>query len=237
MGKVKFGTFAFAAVGLIAGAMGANAATVVQFNFNSSPPDASGTTGSTSPSVGTAALAIIGGTTATFASGSARDAASTDNTAYNTTAYPAAAANSGTAGIQVSGINTTSLTDNLAITFDMRASATASKYYRFLYTIDGSSFTDGGLITLVNPTFFETESFVLTPAQATGSNFGFKVVSVFDPATGTAYAPAGTGTYGTSGTVRFDVISVDSPPVAVPEPIGLAALGLLGVMSLRRRQK
>jgi endonuclease/exonuclease/phosphatase family metal-dependent hydrolase len=72
-----------------------------QWNFNSITPDNNTTTGATTPSVGVGTAALVGGTTATFATGDTTldPAPAADNTAWNTTSYPASG-NNKTAGAQ-----------------------------------------------------------------------------------------------------------------------------------------
>src|SRR3954470_20188385 len=123
----RFGRFApVIGIGSLLLSGAAYAATVVQYNFNSNPPDASLTTGTISPSTNNAAsaptLTLIGGTTATFASGSTRDPApAADNTGWNTAGYPAQGTATDTAGIELD-VNTTGFTQPLRFNFDQRTS-------------------------------------------------------------------------------------------------------------------
>jgi len=63
-------------------------------------------TGTNRPSVGNGTASLIGGTTATWATGSTNDpATSTDDSGWNTAAYPAQGGNNKTAGVQF-GVST-----------------------------------------------------------------------------------------------------------------------------------
>jgi endonuclease/exonuclease/phosphatase family metal-dependent hydrolase len=76
-----------------------NPVVFAQWNFNSAPPDASSSTGSTAPSVGDGTASLTGGVTATFATGDTNlDTAITDNTGWNLTGYPAGTVSNKTAG-------------------------------------------------------------------------------------------------------------------------------------------
>jgi hypothetical protein len=86
-------------------------------------------------------VVLVGGTTATFASGSPQDLASTDF-GYNTTNYPAQGTNNRSAGVQFS-VPTTGFYQ-IKVRFDMRWSNTASKFVRLQYTTDGSSWAIHG---------------------------------------------------------------------------------------------
>src|SRR5205085_2770799 len=79
----------------------ARADVIAQWNFNSAPPGASGSTGSTITSVGSGALRLVGGGSYAFAAGHTIDTAAADNSALNLTAFPASAAANESAGLQV----------------------------------------------------------------------------------------------------------------------------------------
>lgn len=86
------GLFLWAAL-LLGGLHASAQTTVAQWNFNSTPPDANTGTGVTTPSTGSGTASLVGGTTATFASGDAgtgsTDPATGDDSGWNVTAFPA----------------------------------------------------------------------------------------------------------------------------------------------------
>lgn len=71
------------------------------------------------------------------------------------------------------------------------------------------------------------------PGVSNNPNFAFRIVSSFDA--GSSYAASSGGTYSTSGTTRFDMVTING---VVPAP-GTAALALLGVGAIAgaRRRK
>lgn len=256
---------------LLAAAPVSHAAIITQFNFNSTTPDGTSTTGSLAPSIGTGSLNLIGGTTSTFASGSgSTDPASTDNTALNTTGYPTQGTGSGTAGVRFN-VSTAGFT-GISISFDLRQSNTASQYFQLQASTNGTTFTNvsGGTASILTQGSGNTATFSntgLLSSTTTSNNFvqgitytfaagsiyenaaafAFRLVAVFDPATTGSYTGAGRTTagvasaYGTTGTVRFDMVTVNgtagTTPPAVPEPasIAMVAVGVSGVVVLRRR--
>ena len=130
-------TRAFVALGALVVTLGLTQAQPVQlviWDFNNNATTASGGVNASLSS-----LALVGGTNATFASGSPLDTAAT-NLGYNTTNYPAQGTNNLTAGIVFNTPTTGYI--NITVQFDVRWSNTASKYLRFQYTYDGESWID-----------------------------------------------------------------------------------------------
>jgi Metal-dependent hydrolase len=201
---------------------------IAQWNFNSVSADANVGTGSTSPSIGSGTAALIGGTTATFATGSSGDPASagSDNSGWNTTSYPAATANNKTAGVQFN-VSTVGK-QNIVISWDERVSNTGSKYVRLQYTTNGTTFSDFPTATAINAaTVFESKTNNLSGMVGVNNNpnFAFRIVAEFESTaanTANANYVGAAGTYGTSGTVRFDMVTVigttisnnNAPPAA-----------------------
>ncbi|HTY87873.1 MAG TPA: immunoglobulin domain-containing protein [Candidatus Acidoferrum sp.] len=196
-----------------------NPAVFAQWNFNSVTPDSDTTTGSTAPSLGSGTASMVGGVTANgsgFATGNTTldPAGSTDNSAWNTTSYPASG-NNLTAGVQFA-VSTAGL-QNILVSWSQQSSKTGGKYFRLRYsTNSGASFTDyPTAVTLPLATNFYafTNDLSATPGVGNNSNFIFRIVAEFQSTatgSGTAgYVAAGTGsTYASSGTTRFDMVSV-----------------------------
>lgn len=221
------------------------AAVITQWNF-----DASNTT----PSTGTGTATLIG-TTATFATG-------VSGQAWNTSGYAAQSTGSGTRGVQF--MASTVGYENITISFSHRASGTASRWAKIEYTVDGGAnwalagSNGGGLSP--HDTFYEfTSDLSSLGIVDDDAEFGIRIVSVFAPvafdqnasladfAADTAYQRAnaqsgfapgsgtGTGDYGTSGTWRFDNVTISGTAI-VPEPAS-ALLGSLGMLCLLRRRR
>ncbi len=233
-----------AAVALVPFPRGLAQLVVSHWDFNSVPPDAKTTTGSALPTLGTGIVAGIGGATSSFsdATGSG-DAAKKDNTGLNLATFSAQGTGSGNRGLQFQ-VPTVGY-QNISVTWDQRFSSTASKAYQFQYTLDGNSYVAfktfsnaAGGNAWVNGNSVDLSSL---GGVSDNPNFGFRVVSVFGPGT-SSYAASGVGSnYGTSGTWRFDNVSVlgDATPAVVPEPseYALFAAGMLGGFAVWRRRR
>jgi hypothetical protein len=215
--------------------------TVVQWNFNSNPPDGVLTTGTLVPNIGTGTASLVGGTTATFASGAAgggsTDPATADNSGWNTMTYPAQGAGDRTRGVQFA-VSTAGWFD-VVVSWDQRHSNTSARHVQFQYSTDGVSFIDHGALFVADrgDAWFNGRTVDLSTIVGVNNNpnFAFRIVSAFAPG-GTGYEASNTGsTYGTAGTLRFDMVTVS----AVPEPeayaLMLAGLGMLGWVARRRR--
>ena len=210
------------------------------------------------PSTGTGTASLLGGTTATFATGNGT------GRAWNTTTYAAQGTGSGTRGVQF--LADTLLYSNIIVSFDHRASGTNSRWSQVDYTLDGGTNwttgfwnNNGGLSPHDTYYNFSVDFSSVTGAN-NNANFGFRIVSIFSPTAfdqssalaeyaantaymranaGAVYSPntsAVTGDYGTSGTWRFDNVTVSG----VPEPssaalLGFGTLALLGLRRLNRK--
>jgi hypothetical protein len=246
-------------------AIAAHAVLITQWNFNSTTADSNVATGVLTPSTGSGTASLVGNTTSTFATGSpGGTATATDNSGWNVSTFPAQGAGSGTAGSQFAV--STSGYNNIVLTFDLRQSGTVSRFFQLLVSADGTTFTapSGGTASIAGPigsgntgtSFSNTglysnnpgggsQNFVqgLTYTFAPGSiyendpNFKFKLVAVFDPATGSQYIAANAGTaagYSSNGTFREDSVGVSGTLItAVPEsPAFLLGTFVCGGLSL-----
>lgn len=195
---------------------------IAQWDFNSVPPDGSTTTGNTTPSLGSGTATLVGGATATFATGDTvlDPAGSTDNTGWNTSTYPTQGTGNKTRGAQFN-ISTVGR-QNIVVTWSSQASNTGSRHGRLQYTTDGTNFLDFP-VSFTNTTAFtrKTNSLAGIPAVNDNNNFAIRLVAEFEStATGTAnanYVAAGTS-YGTSGTMRYDMVTVWGSDLAMNNP-------------------
>lgn len=221
------------------------AADITQWNFNSVPADTSTTTGSLIASVGVGSLSTLGSVPQTFASGTSNggssDPITTDDTGLSTLTYAAQGTNNKLSGVQFN-VSTLGF-ENIAVSYDLRHSNTSSRYEQFQYSLDGTNFVDFALFDgNAGDIWFNNRSVDLSDIAGAdnNANFAFRIVSAFAPGT-SAYAASNSGSsYATSGTWRFDMVTVSGTTVApVPEPEAyamlLAGLGLMG-FAARRRQ-
>ncbi|MDP2236571.1 MAG: choice-of-anchor D domain-containing protein, partial [Bacteroidales bacterium] len=201
----------------------------------------------TTPEIGQGTAALIGGTSATFATGNG------GGRAWNTSTYPLQSTNSGTAGVKFM-VSTVGY-ENITVTFDQRASGTASRWVEAHYTIDGTTWNvlgnnNGGLSP--HDTFYPfTLEFSSVSGASNNPNFGISLVSIFSPlafsqnatlsyGANEAYQRAnsdsgppgsgvGTGNYGATGTWRFDNVTFSGDEVVspgLPSPQNLIATAL-----------
>jgi hypothetical protein len=224
--KTNYNLPKLVAFALLVSATSWGQATIAQWNFNgASATDVPG--GATSPlvSVGAGTAQLIGGTTATFASGNTTagtletETTSPPNYGWGTTGYPAAGTGNKTAGVQFN-VSTVGQA-GIIFKFEQRHSNTSANTYVAQYTTDR---------TAGSPIWVDAQTFTFTPA-ATGTgdtwynartadvssvtalnnnpNVAFRVVSAFDPITGDYLASRSTSTYG-GGTARFDMVTITS---------------------------
>jgi hypothetical protein len=195
-------------------------AQLVQWNFNSNPPDETNNfpTGSLLPSSGVGTAALVG-TTSTFASGTgSTDPATIDDSGWNTAGYPSRTSGNKTRGVQFN-VSTIGF-ERIVITWDQRNSDGAGRYSRFQYSTNGVDFIDGlvfnALRSTPNQERFEGRSVDLSsvPIVNNKADFAFRIVGEFEStATGAgedAYlSTVAGGTYSTAGTWRFDMVTVN----------------------------
>ena len=203
---------------------------ISQWNFNSNPPDASSSTGSTNVSAGTGTLSFIGGITQSFASGTSNggstDPAATDNTGLNVTTFPAQGQNQKTAGIQ---FNTSTVgMQNIQVYYDLRHSNTSARHTTLQYTTDISAstpvWTDFRTDSTLTGDSWNNRSFDLSAITAlnNNANVAFRVVTSFRPNSSIYSSANGTSTYASTGTLRFDMLTVSgtsSSPTDIIPPI------------------
>jgi len=233
------------AAGVLAACGAANAAIITQWDFNGqSATTVPGGGTSPTPSIGAGTASLLASVTGSFSSGIANGGSSDPvttsppNFGWQTTTYPAQGAGSGTAGVRFDISTVGVLGPDLYAYFDVRHSNTSSRFVQVQYTTDGTTFTNapGGLFeaTAGGDTWYKLRQVNLgaDPLVFNNANFGFRVVTVFDPGTPGSYSAAST-TYAGTGTLRFDMVTLDTQPI--PEPASAALLAAGAMLSRRRR--
>ncbi|MFN7088051.1 MAG: PEP-CTERM sorting domain-containing protein [Burkholderiales bacterium] len=224
-------------------ASNAQAIVVTQWNFNSPTPDSNTGTGTLLPAIGMGTASLVGGVTATFASGDASggssDPATGDDSGWNTSTYAAQGTGDKTRGVQFN-VSTVGF-NNVVINYDLRHSNTSSRYEQFQYSTDGVNFVDFAQFDgNAGDTWFNGRSVDLSGVASVNNNanFAFRVVSTFAPSTTGYVASNPSSSYSTSGTWRFDMVTVNAAPVPEAETwaMVLAGLSLVGFMAARRRK-
>ena len=194
---------------------------ITHWDFNSSVNDATTSTGIITPSVGTGTLTPIGGITQSFATGNPSDLNTTDNSGCQTTGYPTSVTNPKTAGVQFD-VSTVGF-NKIVLEFYQRLSNSAANTWVLQYTTDNTGvstgstvvWTDAAVYTFVpaatgtgDTWYFRSFDFSAITALSNNPNAGFRIVSDFDPTSGDYRAANSNNTYTTSGTSRFDLVTL-----------------------------
>jgi len=189
--------------------------TITQWNFNSNPTDASNSTGTLTPSVGSGTIASINITTTSFNNGTgSSDPATTDNTGMGLSGFPVQGTSSKTAGIQFSA--STLGYENISLKFDLRHSNTGPKHFTVQYTTDVTATTPVWVdfiedSTMAGDAFVNNRSYNLSSVTTLNNNAkaGFRIVASYRPSTNTYVAATSTSNYATTGTWRFDMVTIN----------------------------
>jgi hypothetical protein len=194
---------------------------VTSWNFNSTVNDANVSTGVLTPAIGTGTATGIGGVVQTYATGNPTDPNLSDNSGMQTTTYPASGTNPKTAGVQFD-VNSVGF-NRLILEFYQRLSNTSANTWTLQYTLDKTGVSTGGIVVWTDATtwtftpaatgtgdiwYFRSHDFSAVTGLSNNANAGFRVVSNFDPTTGNYLASRSTSTYSTSGTSRFDLVTI-----------------------------
>ncbi|MCS7289554.1 MAG: ExeM/NucH family extracellular endonuclease [Roseiflexus sp.] len=197
---------------------------ITQWTFNSPVPDNNTTTGTTDPAIGSGTASLVGGTTATFASGDVNnrssDPATGDDSAWNTTNYAPQGTEDRQRGAQFA-VSTVGY-QNIRFSFDLRHSNTAANTVALLYSTDGgATFTEATtFVANAGDTWFNDRSFDFSgiPALNNNPNVVFRVVAAFASGSNVYVASNPGSSYGTAGTLRFDMVTVRGDPISSATP-------------------
>ncbi len=224
----------------------ASAVTITQWNFNTTDA-ASFNWNSPAPSTGFGTASLFGGATGTSGSGisnggsSDTTAGSPPNYGWQTLTY-GSGTNAGAAGVQfaISTVGFTSAAyESFTFSFDLRHSNTSSRYEQVQYTVDGTNWLNAGSYFDGNAgdTWFKGRTVIITdPAIFDNELVAFRVTTSNGP--GTSLVASNTSsTYASSGTWRFDMVTLSATPIPEPSAFAaLAGLGALGFAASRRRR-
>ena len=189
--------------------VGSNSYKLAQWNFAGS---------TVAPSTGSGTASLVGGATATFAAGTSSDPTGTAASGWNTATYPTQGTGNKSRGAQFA-VSTLGYT-NVVVAWEQQDSNTGSKYSRLQYTTNGTDFVDGPVITL--PTggtfFYETVDLSAVPGVANNASFAFRLMAEWESSAITNgnnnYVAVTSGsTYGPSGTMRYDMMSIFANPL------------------------
>ena len=126
---------------------------------------------------------------------------------------------------------------NITVSWSSQSSSTGSKYGRLQYTTNGTDFVDFPAAFTNGTTFaVKTNSLAAISGVNNNANFAFRFVSEFEStAIGTAnanYAFNGSS-YATTGTMRYDMVTVSGTSLVSGAPAMLTPLALTnGIFSL-----
>ena len=214
----------------------AHADTIAQWNFNDN---------NLTVDLGAGTAALVGGTTTSgFNSGGGSSDPTQPGVGWSISSFAAQSTGDKLRGASFT-ISTLGL-ENISFSYDMRHSNTAPGHEVVQYSVDGTTFSDLTTFATNNggaaqPLWFIGRTVDLSAIAAADNQAAltFRVVAAFAPET-SAYAASNTGAnYGTSGTWRFDMVTVSGNVAPVPEPetyaMLLAGLAVLGGVARRRR--
>lgn len=215
----------FVALAIAGTALSAQAAIITQWDFEAS---------NLTPSIGAGTASLVGGTTATFASGFGGSVAG-----WNSTNYPASGGGNKSAGVQFAV--STSGFQGIKVSYNHRHSNTSANTNVLQYTINGTTWVDAATFTFTpastgtGDTWY-SRSFDFTGFAGVDNNalFAVRVVSAFDSSTGNYRASRSTSSYAATGTYRFDNVTIEG--TAIPTSGSLALMGLGVAVAARRRR-
>jgi endonuclease/exonuclease/phosphatase family metal-dependent hydrolase len=205
---------------------------IAQWNFNSPTPDANNATGTTIPSLGSGTASLVGGATATFATGDTTHDpdGGTDNSGWNTATYPAQGTANKTRGVQFN-VSTVGR-QNIVIAWSSEAPNTGSRYTRLKYSTNGIDFVDfPTAVTNITSFTAKTNSLAAVPDVNNNPNFTFRILAEFESTaintSNTNYDSGNpTGSYGAAGSVRYDMVTVLGSAIASASPAVLSSSGV-----------
>jgi len=201
------------------------------WDFNSNPQDGNSDTGTLAPAAGAGLIAAVGTGSATLGSVSSLsyDPNLDDDSAWRLASFPAQGTGNRTTGAEF--LVSTVGCRNIALSWDHYDSATASRYWRVQYTLDGVNFNNTSFVytNLHETLWFPTGlSLAGIPGADDNPNFGIRLVSEWEStATGQGLSRyIGTqvsGSYSTAGTLWLDMVTLSGD--VIPPVLAIGQLG------------
>lgn len=218
------------------------AQTIVYWDWN---PSGTGTAPDLTPTLGSGTLSAVNLSSALAGASDTANGGSADpnrvgaNGGLSTLGYATQGTGDGTSGIQI--LASTVGLESITLSYSLRHSNTSSRYEGVYYTLDGG--TSWTLYTTFDGNagdtwFNRSVDFSSITGANNNANFGVRITSIFEATalgtgSNTYLASNSTSTYATSGTWRFDAVTLS----AVPEPGTVALLTLgFGVLLWRVRR-
>ncbi|HOX59931.1 MAG TPA: metallophosphoesterase [Candidatus Paceibacterota bacterium] len=207
------------------------------WDFNSDPPDGNADTGTLDPAAGSGVIATAGTPNATIGSISAQsyDPNVGDDSAWRLAPFPSAGSGNRTSGAEFR-VSTVGCR-NIALSWDHYNSATASRYWRVQYTLDGLNYSNTSFV-YTNPAetlWFPTGlSLADIPGANDNPNFGIRLVSEWE-STATSqglnryFGTQASGSYSTAGTLWLDMVTISGD--VIPPLLALHRAGDLLLLS------
>ncbi|MBC8109158.1 MAG: hypothetical protein H7Z14_21405, partial [Anaerolineae bacterium] len=127
-------------------------------------------------------LSVIGGVTSNFATGSGSGDPTQPGQGFNTLSYPAQGSGNKSGGVQFN-LNTSNF-DVSNFTFDWRSSNSSSRWMAWQYTLNGTSWLDGGSFSSSGGDQWnngKTVDLSGIAAADNNANFGLRLVAMFSP--------------------------------------------------------
>lgn len=220
---------------------------VVEWTFDSNPPDGVTNVGTLVPSVGTGSVAVATDMPSEYRTGFPNSGPENNNSGFHTLPFTGvvgipsnAASNPARLTKWIEFTADTTGYQNLTLAYYHRYSNTAPNTATVQYTADGINWADIASYVAPDGDVWMSQIFNLSAIAAANNNpaFRFRVAVDVDPNTG-EYAPArSTSTLGTTGTWRFDYVTLlgdplgAGPVVSIPDAKNLpdgSAVSLEGV--------
>ena len=205
------GTF-FSSLALLATLATAGADIIAQWTFNDTNAPATAPL----PAAGASTASLIGGTTALYVAGATADQGGT-NKAWSIKGYPAKDVGNKTAGLQLN-VSTVGYYD-IALSWYQENTATASRYARLYYSLDGATFIERDVIAIYKDSSYTNKIISLSAIPGATNNplFGIRIATEFEStASGSgaaSYVATKDGsTYSTGGAIHYDLVTVSGTP-------------------------